>query len=57
MQAMGGGMRLTATDQEAAARQSVVLPWELRQNGARSQVSNPLTHLHALPWEHRQSGV
>ncbi|CAL8471168.1 g10710 [Coccomyxa elongata] len=34
---MGGGMRLTLTEQEAAARQSVVLPWEQRQNGAQSQ--------------------
>ena len=34
---MGGGMRLTLTEQEAAARQNVVLPWEQRQNGAQSQ--------------------
>lgn len=34
---MGGGMRLTLTEQEAAARQTVVLPWEQRQNGAQSQ--------------------
>ncbi|BDA46560.1 probable elongator complex protein 5 [Coccomyxa sp. Obi] len=34
---MGGGMRLTLTEHEAAARQNVVLPWEQRQNGAQSQ--------------------
>jgi hypothetical protein len=35
---MGGGMRLTLTQQEAAARENVVLPWEQRQHGALSQV-------------------
>lgn len=34
---MGGGMRLTLTQQETDARQNVVLPWEQRQKGARSQ--------------------
>ncbi|KAK9918026.1 hypothetical protein WJX75_000667 [Coccomyxa subellipsoidea] len=34
---MGGGMRLTLTQQEAAARENVVLPWEQRQHGALSQ--------------------
>lgn len=43
---MGGGMRLTLTEQETAARQSVVLPWEQRQNGAQSQAcfANSLSH-------------
>ncbi len=34
---MTGGMRLTLTQQESAARQSVLLPWEQRQAGAESQ--------------------
>ncbi len=34
---MTGGMRLTLTEQESAARQSVLLPWEQRQAGAESQ--------------------
>jgi len=34
---MGGGMRLTLTQQETDSRQNVVLPWEQRQKGARSQ--------------------
>lgn len=34
---MPGGMRLTLTQQESAARQSVLLPWEQRQAGAESQ--------------------
>ena len=36
-QKMPGGMRLTLTQQESAARQSVLLPWEQRQVGAESQ--------------------
>ena len=36
-QKMKGGMRLTLTQQESAARQSVLLPWEQRQAGAESQ--------------------
>ena len=34
---MAGGMRLALTQQESAARQSVLLPWEARQAGAQSQ--------------------
>lgn len=34
---MTGGMRMMLTEQEAAARQSVLLPWEQRQAGAESQ--------------------
>lgn len=37
MASMGGGMRLTLTQREAAARQAVVLPWEQRRAGAASQ--------------------
>lgn len=37
MHSMAGGMRLTLTQQEKAAREGVVLPWEQRQTGARSQ--------------------
>ena len=36
-QKMTGGMRLTLTQQESAARQSVLLPWEQRQASAESQ--------------------
>jgi hypothetical protein len=36
-QKMPGGMRLTLTQQEFTARQSVLLPWEQRQVGAESQ--------------------
>lgn len=36
-QKMPGGMRLTLTQQESAARQNVLLPWEQRQVGAESQ--------------------
>lgn len=38
-------MRLTLTQQEAAARQNVVLPWEQRQNGAQSQACSMLLEL------------
>ena len=34
---LAGGMRLALTQQESAARQSVLLPWEARQAGAQSQ--------------------
>ena len=50
MQSMAGGMRLTLTQQEKAAREGVVLPWEQRQTGARSQDDFAVTG-HARPDE------